>query len=445
MQRYRELVDDEHVPASTVEQSRKYREMAGLSTTNLCGLVVEATAERMQVEGFRFGPDPDDDRDAWQIWQDSDFDAGSGEAITQALTYGRAFISVDPVPGAPRLILEDARQVVVAYSSDGRRDRLAALKVFVDEWTGQQFATLYLPAAVYRFKNETPTSSTPSWSLRPIPQFADGVSANPLGEVPFFELRNRIVGRTRSEVAPIEIPQRRLNQAVFNTDAVAEYGAFRQKWATNIEVPRDPVTGQAMSPFDANVAKMFIGTAPSGSAAEPRFGDFNATDLSAYLELGIGIALHIARISRLPVTYFMKPENLAAETVNLMVSALIKKCERRVKFYEPALEDAMRCAFKVLDDPRATESSAEVRWANMETRTVAQDADAAVKLTQGENPVITPQTAQERYLGMSQTERDRDMAWREENRASSPLAGLSGILNQQAVPSEPANVPLPAQ
>jgi hypothetical protein len=30
---------------------------------------------------------------------------------------------------------------------------------------------------------------------------------------------------------------------VFNTDAVAEYGAFRQKWATGIEVPRDP-TGQ---------------------------------------------------------------------------------------------------------------------------------------------------------------------------------------------------------
>jgi hypothetical protein len=69
------------------------------------------------------------------------------------------------------------------------------------------------------------------------------VSANPLGEVPFFELRNRPLGRTRSEIANLVVPQRRLNQAVFNMDAVAEYGAFRQKWATGIEVPRDPIDG----------------------------------------------------------------------------------------------------------------------------------------------------------------------------------------------------------
>ena len=54
----------------------------------------------------------------------------------------------------------------------------------------------------------------------------------------------------------------------------------------------------------------------------------------------------------------------------------------------------------------------------METRSKAQDADAAVKLTQGDSPVITAQTAQEKYLGMSQTERDRDAAWRLENGAA---------------------------
>jgi hypothetical protein len=47
-----------------------------------------------------------------------------------------------------------------------------------------------------------------------------------------------------------------------------------------------------------------------------------------------------------------------------------------------------------------------------------------VKLTQGDNPVITPQTAQEKYLGMSQTERDRDDAWRAEGNATSNLAAV---------------------
>ena len=102
----------------------------------------------------------------------------------------------------------------------------------------------------------------------------------------------------------------------------------------------------------------------------------------------------------------------------------------------------MRLAFKSLGDPRADEVHAAVHWASMETRSVAQDADAAVKLTQGDNPVITPQTAQEKYLGMSQTERDRDASWRLENGASDPIASLASTLSQQAqgLPTTTADV-----
>ncbi len=418
MQLYRDLVDDVHAPANTQETSRKFARLAGLSTTNLTGLVVEATAERMEVEGFRFGDDPDSDKDAWRIWQASDFDAGSGDAITHALVYGRCPISVDPA--GPRLLVEDPRQVVVAYSSDGRRERLAALKVFVDEWTGVRLATLYLPSAIYRFQDAgSPGSQRPTWTPRSIVG-TPAVSANPLGEVPFFELRNRPLGRTRSEIANLVVPQMRLNQAVFNSDAVAEYGAFRQKWATGIEVPRDPVTNKPVAPYEAHVAKLFV-----AEGNDAKFGDFNPTNLSGYLALGRDIATHMARVSRVPVTYFLTDvSNLSADALALLISGLVKKCERRVKGYEPAFEGAMRLAFKSLGDARANQMDAEVRWATMETRSVAQDADAAVKLTQGDNPVITPQTAQEKYLGMSQTERDRDNAWRLENGVSADLAGL---------------------
>lgn len=420
MSLFRSLVDDEHAPANTIEKSEKFRRMAGLSTTNLCGLVVEATAERMDVEGFRFGDQPDSDKDAWRIWQGSDFDSGSAEAITQALVYGRGFVSVDTTA---RLLLEDARQVVIAYSSDGRRDKLAGFKVFTDEWTGGTYATLYLPGSVHRFRATNPQAATVTWE----PRTGDDTdnTENPLGEVPFFELRNRPLGRTKSEIASCVVPQLRLNQAVFNTDAVAEYGAFRQKWATGIEIPRDPATGEPVSPFDAHVAKLFVGTPAEGSAEQARFGDFNATDLSGYLRLGQEIAAHIARVSRVPITYFLTDvSNLSADALALLVSGLVRKCQRRVKGYEPAFEGAMRLAFRVLGDPRAEQMDAEVKWASMETRSVAQDADAAVKLTQGTSPVITPQTAQERYLGMSQTERTRDEEWRAQGRAASSIDAI---------------------
>jgi hypothetical protein len=123
---YRDLVDDDHPQPDSAETSRKFQRIAGLSTTNLTGLAVEATAERMSVEGVRIGDEPDADKDVWDnIWQRSDFDAGSQEAITSALVYSRSFVSVSP-PGADgfaRLHYEDPRQVVMAYNPDGTAAR----------------------------------------------------------------------------------------------------------------------------------------------------------------------------------------------------------------------------------------------------------------------------------------------------------------------------------
>ena len=81
----------------SAETSRKFQRIAGLATTNLTGLAVEATAERMSVEGIRIGDEPDADKDVWDnIWQRSDFDAGSQDAITGALVYSRSMVSVEP-------------------------------------------------------------------------------------------------------------------------------------------------------------------------------------------------------------------------------------------------------------------------------------------------------------------------------------------------------------
>lgn len=429
MQVWRELVDDEHEAPESDEKAAKFARIAGLATTNLTGLAIEATAERMAVEGLRVGNEPDADRDVWDdLWQRSNFDAGSQEAITSALVYGRSFVSVEPPSGGSEfstLHYEDPRQVIVAHGPRG--ERRAALKVFPDEWTGDVFATLYLPDVIVKMvrKNEGPaTMAGPRWLAREVGR-NDPVIRNPLGEVPFFELRNLLTGSQRSEVAPLEIPQRRLNQVVFNTDSVAEAGAFRQKWGTNIEVPRD-ADGKPINPYEAGVTKMFIASASGEGAKDPRFGDFNATDLEPYVRLGQDVAAHIARLSRVPITYFLSNvANLSADALALLISGLVRKCERRVKGYEPAFEDAVRLALRAQSDPRALTANIELKWADMETRSRAQDADAAVKLTQGDNPVITPQTAQEKYLGMTQTERDRDAAWRDRTAGRARLEAVA--------------------
>lgn len=422
MQTYRSLVDDDHEQPDSAETSLKFQRMAGMATTNLTGLAVEATAERMSIEGVRVGDEPDADKGVWDdIWQRSDFDEGSQDAITGALVYSRSMVSVEP-PSATsefsRLHYEDPRQVVVAHGPNGPR---AALKVFTDEWTGDTFGTLYLPDLIVKMvqanSSTTVVPGASRWLARDVGR-EDAVVRNPLGAVPFFELQNKLTGAVRSEVAPLEIPQKRLNQLIFNTDAVAEYGAFRQKWVTGIEVPRDPATGLPVAPYSASLTSLFV-----AEKNDVTFGDFNPTDPSGYIALGQEIAAHISRLSRVPITYFLSNvSNLGGDALALLISGLVLKCQRRVNGYEPAFEGAIRLALRAQGDPRANAANIEVKWADMETRSMAQSADAAVKLTTGDNPVVTPQTAQEKYLGMTQTERDRDAAWRLENGAGIDLA-----------------------
>lgn len=424
MEGYRALVDDEHDAPHSSERAQKFQVIAGLSTTNLTGLAVEATAERFTVEGVRVGDDPDSDKDVWDnVWQRSDFDQGSQEATTAALVYARSFVSVEPptVDSYARLRYEDPRQVVMSYLPDGSRG--PALKVFTDEWTGRTFATLYTNDVIVKMERQgIPGSTQIQWLPREI-RGEDTVTRNPLGEIPFFELQNKLTGSIRSEVAPLVIPQKRLNQIVFNTDAVAEFGAFRQKWATGIEVVRGP-DGQPISPYEAGIMKMFVGT-----GEQAKFGNFDATEMKPYIELAQDVAAHISRLSRVPITYFLSNvSNLSGDALALLISGLVLKCQRRVKGYEPALEGAVRLALRTMGDPRSNAGNIEIKWADMETRSMAQSADAAVKLTAGDNSVITRETAQERYLGMSQTERDRDDAWRASQAPGSPVEGAPAAI-----------------
>jgi hypothetical protein len=150
------------------------------------------------------------------------------------------------------------------------------------------------------------------------------------------------------------------------------------------------------------------------------------------------VAAHIARLSRVPITYFLSTSPTSrrrAGAARLGPGAEV-----------PAPREGLRAALRGRDaagvasrwatrarTPRTSRSSGPT-WRPARWR---RSADAAVKLTQGDNPVITPQTAQEKYLGMSQTERDRDDAWR----ATGPTNPETGV----SMTEEPARRRRPPQ
>jgi Phage portal protein, SPP1 Gp6-like len=435
---YRRYADGDHDnPHIEEKASRAFRRIMGLAKTNLSGLIIEAAAERMAVQGFRFGDDPNDDDEAWAIWQGSDFDGESELLITESLTVGRSFVLVEPPgPGEkrPRLYGEDADQMILAYAAGRRTDRMAGWKEWVDEWTGQTFGTLYLPDRIIKLQSSRPLNSYDIslpmyWTFRDERMESE---PNPLGEVPVWEIPNRPrmqPGEVRSEIFDVIVDQDACNHIALNALIAAEYGAFRQKWMTGLSIPRDPVTGAAIEPFDVAVNRMLI-----SENEEARFGDFNPTALGPYIELYESRVKHMAAVSRTPVAMLLGGMvNVSAEALALSVAGLVQKVKRKFRYTEQPFESALRAAFKMMGDDRAEAENAETVWVDPEVRSSAQQADAAVKLVAGE--VITAQTAQELYLGMSAPQRTRDQAWRDSN---SPMLQLADRMAGQEASGLPA-------
>ena len=138
-------------------------------------LVVDAPGERLEVQGFRFG-DAEGDEDIWRrVWQANDLDAGSQLAHTEALMKGVAYALVEPqADGVPVVTIEDALDCVVEVAPKDRRERVAALKRWVDD-EGHLVAYVHLPDAVYKYRSlgkaaPVVTSDLPdraSWRWRP--------------------------------------------------------------------------------------------------------------------------------------------------------------------------------------------------------------------------------------------------------------------------------------
>jgi hypothetical protein len=138
---------DGHQPLAFASQ--RFRDAFGSRfrefSSNFMSLVVDAPAERLEVQGFRFR-DAEGDADVWRrVWQQNDLYSGSELAHTEALMKGIAYAIVEPQPGGhrrrrPRLHRRDRRQ---GSGRAGRRSQAVGGR------QGHLVAFVHLPDAVH--------------------------------------------------------------------------------------------------------------------------------------------------------------------------------------------------------------------------------------------------------------------------------------------------------
>lgn len=367
----------------------------GLSI-NYCAVVVDALAERLEVEGFRFSDDQAAASAAWDIWQRNGLDSLFARGLRDGLTVGEfsLLVWVDE-NGEPTIHVEDGTTVIVAADPADPRRRRAALKRWWDDDTGRRLATLYLPDAIYKYQTNGTTARSSTWEQR----FVEGEPwplPNPLGVVPVVAIPNKpdLLGVGVSELVDIIPIQDAINANAVSALLAGQFSAFPQKFGINIELTIDDDTGKPIEPFVFAPGRMITAPPPEPGQPETKFGQFEQSDLAGYIAFHEMHVQAMATISRTPPHYFLGNAGVfpSGEALRAAEAGLTSKARDRSRDDGEPVEEAMRLAFRLKalstqtsarDASRyrkwADLTAAESKWRDPETRTESEHIDALMK------------------------------------------------------------------
>ncbi|BBX29313.1 phage portal protein [Mycolicibacterium alvei] len=374
----------------------------GIMSSNIPRLAVTALAERLRITGFS-------DPSIWPDWIRCNLDQLAGVAHREALLLGDSYVIVwADALGRPQVTVESANQVAV-LSDPGSRETYAAIKRWEDTNLKTTEAVMYLRDKIVRLRAEQ--QGAVANGFKQIDEFP-----NPLGVVPVVNLRNtdRIIGDWGgSEIDDLKPLVDALNKSLADMMVTSEYVGRPRRWATGIELTEEPVlddNGDPVLDDDGQPLMTEVNPIPEGHRAmisesdAAKFGQLQSADLGGY-EASVRVILgQIMAVSTLPAHYVgvFTDNPASADALRAAEASLTARAEARQATFGRAWEQVARLMIAVRDgsDPNQIDDI-RVHWADAATRSVAQEADAVVKLYQAG---LLPQSYALGKLGYSDDE-----------------------------------------
>ena len=374
------------------ESRRALGDRFGRLATNLPRLAVTSLAERLRVTGFTGA-------DVWPDWLRNDLDQDSGIAHREALLLGSSYVIVwaDQF-GRPKVTVESARQVAVV-TDPGTRRITAAVKRWETAKTTE--ATVFLPTEIIRLRAEQTGATAAGFKVIE-------TLANPLGMVPVVRLKNsdRLLDDGVSEIDDLRPLVDALNKVLVDMMVTSEFVGRPRRWATGIELEEQDVLDDDGNPTGETEE---VNPIPEGNRAmisendTAKFGQLEAARLDGY-ESAVNVLLgQIMAVSALPAHYIgqLSDTPASADALRAAEASLTARAEARQAAFGRAWEDVARLIVAVRDgaDPQLVD--VRVTWADAATRSIAQEADAVVKLYQAG---LLPASYALKRLGYSDSE-----------------------------------------
>jgi Phage portal protein, SPP1 Gp6-like len=381
----------------------KLREQVGhlLASTadNYLAMVVQASVERLAVQGFQTPGQPKADQDAWNIWQENLLDETEPQLWTESAKHGESYLLVwkDTTDDFPRITLEHPLEFIVARDPDDRNRIAAALKCWQTDW-GTELVTLYLPGEVYRWQRD----GEGGWVERTQVDFRGtlpaevGVPVVPIVNTPamlaqrppraLIEWPHMVgeeahVGLGRSDYADVIGTQDSINGCIVDAITASKWQGFRLRYAIGVEAAKDE-HGNDIEPEISPGALMLINYDKDQDPA-PQIGDLGAADLGQFIDLIVQRIQSLSSRTRIPVHYLLsgRVQLPSGEALAAAEAGLSMKITGKKKAGGPALGRAISLAFAWMNDPRA-EQRFMPQFAQHEYSTEAALADAVAKRSQ---------------------------------------------------------------
>lgn len=386
--------DDPYLPVNADDE---YRMLAERCISNWMPLLVATPAEAMYVDTFRRGASvavaSESDTPEWDHWEQSRLGARQLAVHRGALTYGHSFTVTEKVKGKILTRGLSALKTVALYE-DPANDQVPYAVLTVTRWP----VTTTMDG-----KSTVQAGSAQMWDGRRVYAVSfEGLSdkdkvrvdkgkRHGSSECPVtrFAAAVDLEGRTLGVIEPMIALQNRINQTVFDLLVAQTYASTMVRTVTGMAPPlkRDADgelilddDGQPI-PLDINVnARRFL----FAEDPEVNFGSLQASPLNGFID-SIDMSIrHLAAISQTPPHHLLgQIANLSAEALQAAETALTRKIQEFQATFGESWERVFRLAAELAGDLATSEDySGEVIWRDMESKSLAQAADALGKLSQ---------------------------------------------------------------
>jgi hypothetical protein len=333
---------------------------------NLCPIVVDALADRMEVINFSGEKEDQIATEAWKLWQREQMELVSNDTHKAALKTGCGYVIVWEDEGEAKFYLQDSRNCAVIVDEDTAKPLFAAkmwdVKVEADTYVR---LNLYYADRIEKYITAKKKPTGVELKERHFTPAEEGQTENPYGVIPMFRFETQCV---LVDAIPL---QDALNKTFADRMVTQEFASFRQRWATGLEPPTDELTGVQKKLFDGGADKLWFTNEPT-----VKFGDFEASAIDPFLKAADSDRLEMARVTGTPLHFFSinTSDAISGEALKTLESRFTKKVIRLCLNFGTEWAKAMKFALAI--EKRST-GTLTTQWAPAEQRSEKEGLEAA--------------------------------------------------------------------